>query len=529
MKIDKINIENFYSFKNVSLNLSDYRGLTLIKGKNKDTGGSNGSGKSALVEAIYFGLTGKTIRKSTEDSLVNNQAKKKCVVEIHLVHNNEYVVITRQKKPTKLELLVGTENKTEASVGETQKAIDALLNINHKVLLASMFFGQSNDVNFLDCTADDKRTIIRNFLNLDDIFQMRDKIKSHKSNFYQGMKEKDAVIDGHQKTINNLDKKVEEIEEAKKEYSSYKEYDMSLTLDDILEGERKERDIKQTILVHEQESFSLRDLIKKCREQIKNPSTVEVCNKCGSEQKITVDPVLIQDRMARLETTLADEQRSVKKLELSRWTPPVSSKEFSKLQDYRDLCRDETNYTDMKQDLLASIIEAQDVKDTHKTWYEVMRFWEKAFSEQGVIKHIISNILEYFNEQCNYYLSYLTNSKYSVEFDKELTEKIETNGSLLSYISLSGGEKRKLNLAVLLGLKDLLLLTDKSHMDLLFFDEVAENIDEEGIEGLHQLLLELKKSKTIFVITHNKYLKTLLDSSPRLSIIKHKGTSKITK
>jgi len=56
---------------------------------------------------------------------------------------------------------------------------------------------------------------------------------------------------------------------------------------------------------------------------------------------------------------------------------------------------------------------------------------------------------------------------------------------------------------------------------------VAENIDEDGIQGLHQLLLEIKKTKTIFVITHNKYLKTLLDSSPRLSIIKHKGISTI--
>ena len=527
MKIDKINIQNFYSFKDVSLDLNNYRGLTLIKGKNKDTGGSNGSGKSALVEAIYFGLTGKTIRKSTEDSLVNNQAKKRCVVEIHLTHNDESVVITRQKKPTKLEILVGDKNKTGACVGDTQKEIDALLNINHKVLLASMFFGQSNDVNFLDCTAEDKRTIIRNFLNLDDIFQMRDKIKSHKSTFYQGMKEKDAVINDNNKNITKLVGKVGEIEEAKKEFSSYGDYDMSLTLDDILDGERKERDITAIISTDKREIASLDTQIEECRVKISNPSTLDVCDKCGSQQRLTVDPTLMENRMARLESSRQNKLDSVTKLQLSRSAPTISSKEFSKLQQYRDLCRDETNYEDMKEDLLESITEAQTIKDTHKTWYEVMRFWEKAFSEQGVIKHIINNILEYFNERCNYYLSYLTNSKYSVEFDEELTEKIETNGRLLSYISLSGGEKRKLNLAVLLGLKDLLLFTDKSHVDLLFFDEVAENIDEEGIDGLHQLLLELKKSKTIFVITHNKYLKTLLDSSPRLSIIKHKGISKI--
>ena len=91
MKIEKILIQNFYSFKNETLDLSDYSGITVIKGKNLDTGASNGAGKSVLIEAIYFGLTGKTIRKSTEDSLVNNQANKKCVVELHLTHNGEAV------------------------------------------------------------------------------------------------------------------------------------------------------------------------------------------------------------------------------------------------------------------------------------------------------------------------------------------------------------------------------------------------------------------------------------------------------
>ena len=183
MKIAKIKIQNFYSFKNITIPLGDYSGLTLIKGKNKDTGGSNGSGKSALVEALYFGLTGKTIRKSTEDSLVNNQAKKKCVVEVHITHNNESVINTRHKKPTKLEFVVGGEVRTKDTVAATQSEIDSHLNINHKVLLASMFFGQSNEVSFLDCSADDKRTIIRTFLYLDDIFGMRDKIKSYKSTF----------------------------------------------------------------------------------------------------------------------------------------------------------------------------------------------------------------------------------------------------------------------------------------------------------------------------------------------------------
>ena len=528
MKISKLKIKNFYSFKDASVDFADYSGLTLIKGKNKDTGGSNGAGKSALVEALFFGLTGKTIRKSTEDSLVNNQAKKKCEIRLEILHKDKEVVITRQKKPTKLELMVGKENRTKDTVAATQKEIDSFLNINHKVLLASMFFGQSNDLNFLDCTPEDKRTIIRNFLNLDDMFKMRDKIKSHKSVFYQRVKEKDAVIQENNKTIEGLDEKIEDIEKAKESYSSYSEEVLSLSLEEVLEGERlyHQKQLEIQALRHD-----LVDIQKEIRDKemlLKNPEKPEICSKC--DQPILVkklDPLSLKERVKFLKKTIKELKETIQREEGLNPFPLISSVEFVKVLDYKNLCRDETNYEDLKKERLTSIAEAEEDKSFSKTWYEVMRFWEKAFSEQGVVKHIINNVLSYFNDQCNFYLSYLTNSKYFVEFDQELTEKIETDGRLIQYISLSGGEKRKINLAIMLGLKDLLLLTDKSHVDLLFFDEVAENIDEEGVTGLHQLLQQIKKNKTIFVITHNKYLKTLLDSSRRLSIIKHKGLSKV--
>ena len=528
MKIDNIKIKNFYSFKEASLNFSNYSGLTLIKGKNKDTGGSNGSGKSALVEALFFALTGKTIRKSTEDSLVNNQAKKKCEVQVELTHNNEYVVITRQKKPTKLEFIVGTDNRTKDTVAATQEAIDSFLNINHKVLLASMFFGQSNEINFLECSADDKRTIIRNFLNLDDIFHMRDRIRHHKSSFYQTMKEKDAIVEENRKTTSKLDLKMGEVEEAKKKFSNYDEDVLNLSLDDILKGEEDERDLNFKISAHRKEADALDDQIAHVNQMMTDPSAPDICKECGRDLPVEVNDVVALEAELKLLFSMVQKQRlAMKELELSRWTPPVTSKEFVKVLEYKDLCRDETNYGEMKKELLTSIEEAENIKGDNKIWYEVMRFWEKAFSEQGVIKYVINNVLDYFNERCNFYLSYLTNSNYFVEFDQEMKEKIETDSRLIQYISLSGGEKRKINLAIMLGLKDLLLLTDKSHVDLLFFDEVAENIDEEGVQGLHQLLQEIKNNKTIFVITHNKYLKTLLDSSPRLSIIKNKGVSQI--
>ncbi|HIO42762.1 MAG TPA: hypothetical protein EYN33_01965, partial [Gammaproteobacteria bacterium] len=84
MRIKKIKITNFYSIESMELDLNKYKGVTLIEGYNKDVGGSNGSGKSSILEAVCWGLTGKTIRKSTEAALVNNKNKRNCSVEIVL-------------------------------------------------------------------------------------------------------------------------------------------------------------------------------------------------------------------------------------------------------------------------------------------------------------------------------------------------------------------------------------------------------------------------------------------------------------
>ena len=48
MKINSISIKNFYSIQDVEINFDKYSGLVIIKGKNLDTGGSNGAGESAI-------------------------------------------------------------------------------------------------------------------------------------------------------------------------------------------------------------------------------------------------------------------------------------------------------------------------------------------------------------------------------------------------------------------------------------------------------------------------------------------------
>jgi len=530
MKINKISIQNFYSIKNIELELDTYSGLVLIKGKNLDTGGSNGSGKSAIIEAVCWGLTGKTIRKSTEDALINFKSKRNCVVEITL--NDDYV-IRRSKKPTKLEFFKGKEALTKEGVIETQKTIDATFKISYKTLMVSMFFGQHNNFSFLDASPDDKRIIIRNFLNLDEVFSMRDKIRNFKSNFNQQAKTSEALIKEHSSGLKELEDKIRSINEDKEEYN-YSEDFSGLTLESIIATENKNRNIDESIKSISSDLFSIGKEKDPLVYKITKGSG-EYSDRCGSCGNIKVKEITENDiehwegELTNLEKYIAQKEIEIALLREQKSSLKISSDDWSKFNEYKNLCEKEALFLEMIDDVQDKIYIEEEIKKDSINQYEVMRFWETAFSEKGLIKYVIRNVLQFFNEKSNYYLSYLTDNKYFIEFDEELIEKITTNGGFIHYISLSGGEKRKINLAILLAMKDLLHLTDSEDSNLLFFDEVAENIDKEGIAGLYQLLQEIKKDKTIFIITHNKELKTLLDSVPRISIMKHKGTSTLSR
>ena len=167
---------------------------------------------------------------------------------------------------------------------------------------------------------------------------------------------------------------------------------------------------------------------------------------------------------------------------------------------------------------------------THKKGYDIQKFWEHAFSEAGLIKYVIRNILEYFNERCNSYLSTMTKGNFIIKFDDSLAETLYNNTVQCHYDSLSGGEKKRVSLAVMLGLNDLLLLTGKDRSNIIFFDEVAENLDADGVKGLIELIHQLTKYKKLFLITHNEYLTSLLEEySETLKVVKRNNLTKITK
>lgn len=526
MKINKVEINNFYSIKKSTLNFDKFKGLVLVKGKNKDTGGSNGAGKSVIIESVVWGLFGKTIRKSTEEALINLYTKKACSVRITI---NDNMVIERGKRPTYLRFFVGDKERTQDNALHTQKLIEETLNTNYKVFLASTVFGQQNNIEFISATPEDKRSIIKNFLNLDSLFSLRDSVKYLKSQYSQTIKKQDAIIGEHTRSLNSFDKKFNSIKKLRESVEGkYSEETLALSLDEVVKVERDNDALGWQIAGVNKEIDALEDRIEHLTTRLQNPTLQETCERCGQSVEVPFHPKRLQVQIQECNNQLEEYEASKEKNKSEFKELPITSSEYYKIIEYNQLKKESETFSTLREETKEKIQDAHDIKQEHNNKYEIMRFWEKAFSESGLVKYIIRNILAYFNGKVNFYLSHLSKGKFSIEFDQELKEIIYHNKQQINYISLSGGEKKKIGLAVMLGLQQLLTLSHKFENNLMFFDEVAENLDQDGLDGLYILLSELKKDKNLFVITHNNYLKSLMDNVKTITITKSKGISSLT-
>ena len=95
MILKRLEIQNFLSIGQGAIDF-DNKGLVLIEGVNEDSPSSisNGAGKSAIYDALFWALYGKTKRVlENADKVVNNVAKKDC--KVTLLFDDYRVIRTR--------------------------------------------------------------------------------------------------------------------------------------------------------------------------------------------------------------------------------------------------------------------------------------------------------------------------------------------------------------------------------------------------------------------------------------------------
>lgn len=176
-RLKKIYSTNIVSFRELEMSIAP--GVaTMIFGQNLDNENQkcNGSGKSSLIEAVAFGITGDTLRKVKVEDIINDKADN---ASVQLMFENDYdglvFIIDRsvsRKEPQKVEchlMLNGeevhTERTVQPSVTDYNKYILNELGITKDELYSSFILCKNHYQSFLDASDKNKKEIINRFSN----------------------------------------------------------------------------------------------------------------------------------------------------------------------------------------------------------------------------------------------------------------------------------------------------------------------------------------------------------------------------
>lgn len=144
MKIKRIELKNFGKYNEKSFSL---KGINVIKGK-------NGAGKSTIIEAISYALTGEIRRlsKKGEDLIKMSNNGVDMSVTINSTTQDITRSLTKGKKISENLLVNGLDDKTNS---EKQEILNEELSLNQSLL---------NPINFIGLSSTDKSKFLMEFV-----------------------------------------------------------------------------------------------------------------------------------------------------------------------------------------------------------------------------------------------------------------------------------------------------------------------------------------------------------------------------
>jgi DNA repair protein SbcC/Rad50 len=214
MKIEHIHIENYMGFKSVDLDLPV--GPVFILGENRDqqTQASNGSGKSAFIEAITWCLF-DSIRPDTLKNEVIHWGEEYALVALDIEHEGQQVRVCRTRNHPELgsgaTLTVNGVDQTRHKEADTIKAIERHIGITAKAFFNS---AMSTDpvVNppFVSLTPAKMLAVVSEILDIDRFDTYSDRAKEWRKDCVSDYQDLQRSYESYKSTEEYIKTKIEE-------------------------------------------------------------------------------------------------------------------------------------------------------------------------------------------------------------------------------------------------------------------------------------------------------------------------------
>jgi len=204
-----ISICNFQSIESIETNLQN-NGIVAITGV-------NGSGKSSFLEAIYWVLTGESIRGYKGDDVIQ-WGKNFCEVSLDLIVGGEVYRVTRRKEKKKsyelnVNVLSAESNIDIRRASDSEKLLGSLIGRTKDILKHSVFLTSDLSTKFTSLSYPDRVRLFESITNV-EVYQLignelhKDLVKCQKDVLVS-----ESKIESLNSNIEHLNKKVEDIYE----------------------------------------------------------------------------------------------------------------------------------------------------------------------------------------------------------------------------------------------------------------------------------------------------------------------------
>ena len=559
---EKIRWKNFLStgnhFTEVELNTHS---TTLIVG-------SNGTGKSTVLDALTFSLYGKPFRKINKSQLLNSSNEKDGLVEVEFSIGDVKWKVIRGIKPNKFEIHRNDTCLDQfASANDQQKWLEQnVVKMNYKSFTQIVILGSSSFVPFMQLSASNRREVIEDLLDIKIFSSMsnllREKIRCVKDEVKTLELKKESLND---KVVmqNNF---INEIESQGKNRIKEKEGKINLLEGEIEEASDETECLMKDVKMFTKDQEKLIGATEKLRElgnlkgKISNKvSTITkehkfftdnvTCPTCTQsiEEEFRINKINdAQTKAKELQSGYKELEEAIKKEEEREHHFTKLSKEITNLT--HGISKNNTRISGCQRqirDLESEIQRVTDQLANRNTEHEKLKSFQNKLAETyealaseketiqyhnfnygllrdgGVKTKIIKKYLPLINQQVNRYLQkmdFYINFTLDEEFNETVQSPIHDN---FSYASFSEGEKMRIDLALLFTWREVARYKNSVNTNLLIMDEVFDSsLDGFGTEEFLKIIRFVIKDANVFVISHKTGMDDRFDSVLRFEKIK---------
>ena len=535
--------------------------------------GTNGSGKSTMLDALTFALFNKPFRKINKSQLINTTNEKDTLVEVEFSVNSRDYLVRRGIKPNIFDIEVNGEAlHRQADDRSNQKILEEnILKVNYKSFTQIVILGSSTFVPFMQLTGSNRREVIEDLLDIrifstmnnlmrEKMREQRDSLKTltlRKDNIQDkmvmqknfmaeldaqrqtGIKASNEKIKQHTSEVDNLlesnEIKTVDVSELIKKQENVTGAAKKLKKLNTLKGKLSN---KVTTITKEHKFFSDNTVCPTCTQSINEEFRIDRINDVQSKAKE------LQSGYKELENAIQkEEEREHQFTQLSQEISTLNndiSQNNTKISGFqrqiRDLESEIQTITDQLQNRNTEHEKLAEFKTNLKDTIEELsekreqlNHYDFAYSllkDDGVKTKIIKKYIPVINQQVNRYLQlmdFYINFTLDEEFNETVKSPIHED---FSYASFSEGEKMRIDLALLFTWREIARIKNSVNTNLLIMDEVFDSsLDGFGTEEFLKIIKFVIKDANIFVISHKSDLHDKFDNVIKFD--KVKGFSRI--